>query len=135
MLTSPRFGRIGLGAMPDLMGVKYLGPLLEVAGSRSCRRAGRWACRRYREPRHLLRLAGAAVVESVGLRQLHSWWRLVALLLAGAAAGVEQRAEGDHARYGPLRFAQGDNRRQCEDLLLAPLRGYPPFDALLKPDN
>jgi hypothetical protein len=36
--------------------------------------------RRYREPRHLLRLAGAAVVESAGLRQLHSWWRLVALL-------------------------------------------------------
>jgi hypothetical protein len=36
--------------------------------------------RRYREPRDLLRLAGAAVLENVGLRQLHSWWRLVALI-------------------------------------------------------
>ncbi|HEU5041238.1 MAG TPA: glycosyltransferase [Gemmatimonadales bacterium] len=36
--------------------------------------------RRYREPRDLLRLAGAAVLENFGLRQLHSWWRLVALL-------------------------------------------------------
>ena len=34
MLASPRFGRIGLGAMPYLMGVEYLGPLLEVAGVR-----------------------------------------------------------------------------------------------------
>ena len=36
--------------------------------------------RRYRERRDLLRLAGAAVLENFGLRQLHSWWRLVALL-------------------------------------------------------
>ena len=36
--------------------------------------------RRYRDPRDLLRLAGAAVLENFGLRQLHSWWRLVALL-------------------------------------------------------
>jgi cellulose synthase/poly-beta-1,6-N-acetylglucosamine synthase-like glycosyltransferase len=36
--------------------------------------------RRYREPRDLLRLTGAAVLENFGLRQLHSWWRLVALL-------------------------------------------------------
>jgi cellulose synthase/poly-beta-1,6-N-acetylglucosamine synthase-like glycosyltransferase len=36
--------------------------------------------RRYREPQDLLRLAGAAVLENVGLRQLHSWWRLVALI-------------------------------------------------------
>jgi cellulose synthase/poly-beta-1,6-N-acetylglucosamine synthase-like glycosyltransferase len=36
--------------------------------------------RRYREPRDLLRLTGAAVLENVGLRQLHSWWRLVALI-------------------------------------------------------
>jgi hypothetical protein len=36
--------------------------------------------RRYRESRDLMRLAGAAVLENFGLRQLHSWWRLVALL-------------------------------------------------------
>jgi cellulose synthase/poly-beta-1,6-N-acetylglucosamine synthase-like glycosyltransferase len=36
--------------------------------------------RRYREPRDLVRLAGAAVLENFGLRQLHSWWRLVALV-------------------------------------------------------
>ena len=36
--------------------------------------------RRYREPRHLRRLAAAAVLENLGLRQLNSWWRLVALL-------------------------------------------------------
>jgi cellulose synthase/poly-beta-1,6-N-acetylglucosamine synthase-like glycosyltransferase len=36
--------------------------------------------RRYREPRDLLRLTAAAVLENVGLRQLHSWWRLVALV-------------------------------------------------------
>jgi cellulose synthase/poly-beta-1,6-N-acetylglucosamine synthase-like glycosyltransferase len=36
--------------------------------------------RRYTEPRDLLRLSGAAVLENFGLRQLHSWWRLVALL-------------------------------------------------------
>jgi hypothetical protein len=36
--------------------------------------------RRYREPRDLLRLTAAAVLENLGLRQLHSWWRLVALV-------------------------------------------------------
>lgn len=112
MLASPRFGRIGLGAMPYLMGVEYLGPLLEVAGfailpvgwalgllhhslfllflatglvsglclSLATLLLEELTFRRYREPRHLLRLAAATVVESVGLRQLNSWWRLVALL-------------------------------------------------------
>lgn len=36
--------------------------------------------RRYRDPADLLRLCRAAVLENFGLRQLHSWWRLVALL-------------------------------------------------------
>lgn len=36
--------------------------------------------RRYREPKHLLRLMGVAMLENFGLRQLHSWWRLVALI-------------------------------------------------------
>jgi cellulose synthase/poly-beta-1,6-N-acetylglucosamine synthase-like glycosyltransferase len=112
MLASPRYGRIGLGAMPYLMAVEYLGPLLEVAGyailpvgwalgllhhslfllflaaglvyglclSLATLLLEELSFRRYREPRHLLRLAGAAAVESIGLRQLNSWWRLVALL-------------------------------------------------------
>ena len=112
MLASPRFGRIGLGAMPYLMGVEYLGPLLEVTGyailpvgwalgllnsslfllflaaglgyglclSLTTLLLEELSFRRYREPRQLLRLAWAAVVESVVLRQQHSWWRLVALL-------------------------------------------------------
>ena len=112
MLARPRFGRIGLAAMPYLMGVEYLGPLLEVAGftilpvgwalgllsrpqfllfialglvyglclSLATLLLEELSFRRYREPRHLLRLAAASVVESVGLRQVHSWWRLVALL-------------------------------------------------------
>jgi cellulose synthase/poly-beta-1,6-N-acetylglucosamine synthase-like glycosyltransferase len=112
MLASPRFGRIGLGAMPYLMAVEYLGPLLEVAGltilpvgwalgllnqplfllflalgvvyglclSLATLLLEELSFRRYREPRALLRLAAASVVESVGLRPVHSWWRLVALL-------------------------------------------------------
>jgi len=36
--------------------------------------------RRYREPGDLIRLFRAAVLENFGLRQLHSWWRLVALV-------------------------------------------------------
>lgn len=112
MLASPRFGRIGLGAMPYLMGVEYLGPLLEVTGyailpvgwalgllnhslfllflaaglvyglclSLATLLLEELSFRRYREPRQLLRLARAAVAESLVLRQQHSWWRLVALL-------------------------------------------------------
>jgi len=112
MLASPRFGRIGLFAMPYLMGVEYLGPLLEVAGfallplgwalglldhslfllflglgpayglclSLATLLLEELTFRRYRELRHLLRLAAAAVVENFGIRQLHSWWRLVALI-------------------------------------------------------
>ncbi|HEY7635047.1 MAG TPA: glycosyltransferase family 2 protein [Gemmatimonadales bacterium] len=35
---------------------------------------------RYRGVKQMLRLAGIAVLEQLGLRQLHSWWRLVALI-------------------------------------------------------
>ena len=112
MLASPRFGRIGLCAMPYLMAFEYLAPLLEVAGfailpvgwglglldhshfllfvgaafalgmciSLATLLLEELSFRRYREPRHLLRLAAAAVLENFGLRQLQSWWRLVALL-------------------------------------------------------
>ena len=112
MLANRRFGRIGLWAMPYLMGFEYLAPLLEVAGfvilpvgwalglldhshfllfvgaallyglclSLATLLLEELSFRRYREPRHLRRLAAAAVLENLGLRQLNSWWRLVALL-------------------------------------------------------
>jgi cellulose synthase/poly-beta-1,6-N-acetylglucosamine synthase-like glycosyltransferase len=112
MLADRRFGRIGLVAMPYLMGFEYLAPLVEVAGFAIlpagwalglldgslfllfvCASLAYGLClslttllleelsfRRYREPRDLLRLTGAAVLENFGLRQLHSWWRLVSLV-------------------------------------------------------
>lgn len=38
--------------------------------------------RRYRRPRDLLTMAIAAIVENIGFRQLHAWWRLRGLILA-----------------------------------------------------
>jgi cellulose synthase/poly-beta-1,6-N-acetylglucosamine synthase-like glycosyltransferase len=38
--------------------------------------------RRYPRPREFLTLVAAAVLENVGFRQLHSWWRLRGLILA-----------------------------------------------------
>jgi cellulose synthase/poly-beta-1,6-N-acetylglucosamine synthase-like glycosyltransferase len=112
MLANPRFGRIGLLALPYYMLCEYLAPIVEVSGFVILPFA--WALgllepplflrfvgaafayglclslttllleavsfRRYQRPRHLLRLAGVAVLENFGLRQLHSWWRLVALI-------------------------------------------------------
>ncbi len=112
MLANPRFGRIGLFAMPYYMLFEYLAPIMEVAGfvilpvgwalglldhrlfllfvgaalayglclSLATLLLEQLSFRRYREPRHLLRLAWVAVLENFGLRQLHSWWRLVALI-------------------------------------------------------
>ena len=112
MLGNPRYGRIGLLAMPYFMVFEYLAPIVEVAGyvvlpfgwalglvgphsfllflgsavayglclSLATLLVEELSFRRYREARHLLRLAGVAVLENFGLRQLHSWWRLVALL-------------------------------------------------------
>jgi cellulose synthase/poly-beta-1,6-N-acetylglucosamine synthase-like glycosyltransferase len=112
MLGRPRFGRIGLLALPYMMAFEYLSPLVEVAGWTIlpigwalgllsapsfvmftaaalayglCLSLGtllleELSFRRYREPADLLRLCRAAVLENFGLRQLHSWWRLVALV-------------------------------------------------------
>jgi cellulose synthase/poly-beta-1,6-N-acetylglucosamine synthase-like glycosyltransferase len=112
MLGNPRYGRIGLLAMPYYMAFEYLAPIVEVAGyvilpfgwvlglvgprsfllflgsafayglclSLATLLLEELSFRRYRDVRHLLRLCGAAVLENFGLRQLHSWWRLVALL-------------------------------------------------------
>jgi cellulose synthase/poly-beta-1,6-N-acetylglucosamine synthase-like glycosyltransferase len=112
MLVNPRYGRIGLLAMPYFMLFEYLAPIMEVAGFVILPFA--WALglveqapfllflaaavgyglclslvtllleecsfRRYRTPGQLLGLAGVAVLENFGLRQLESWWRLVALI-------------------------------------------------------
>jgi len=112
MLANPRYGRIGLFAMPYYMLFEYLAPIVEVAGyvilpfgwalglvelplfvlfvgvafayglclSLATLLLEELSFRRYRGARHLLRLAAVAVLENFGLRQLHSWWRLVALI-------------------------------------------------------
>jgi cellulose synthase/poly-beta-1,6-N-acetylglucosamine synthase-like glycosyltransferase len=112
MLANPRYGRIGLLAMPYFMLFEYLAPIVEVAGyvilpfgwalgllapatflGFLAASVGYGLClslltllleecsfRRYRAPSQLLRLIGVAVLENFGLRQLQSWWRLVALI-------------------------------------------------------
>jgi cellulose synthase/poly-beta-1,6-N-acetylglucosamine synthase-like glycosyltransferase len=112
MLANPRYGRVGLFALPYLMVFEYLAPIMEVAGyvilpfgwaigllepgffalflgvafaygiclSLATLLLEELSFRRYRSASQLLRLAGVAVLENFGLRQLHSWWRLVALI-------------------------------------------------------
>lgn len=112
MLGNPRFGRIGLLAMPYFMVFEYLAPIMEIAGfvilpfgwalglvegrlftlflgaafayglclSLATLLLEELSFRRYREAKHLLRLVGVAVLENFGLRQLHTWWRLVAII-------------------------------------------------------
>jgi DNA-binding SARP family transcriptional activator len=60
-------------------------------------------------------LARAHIAAGFGRRE-----QAVALLRAASARGM---------------FLFGPSHEYHTDLLLAPLRGYPPFDALLKPDN
>jgi cellulose synthase/poly-beta-1,6-N-acetylglucosamine synthase-like glycosyltransferase len=57
--------------------------------------------RRYREPADLLRLIRAAVLEQVGLRQLHTWWRLVALVTWRGRPQVWQSAERQGFQAAP----------------------------------
>ncbi|MGH7517458.1 MAG: glycosyltransferase family 2 protein [Gemmatimonadales bacterium] len=112
MLGNPRYGRVGLLAMPYYMFFEYLAPLVETAGIAILPFG--WALglvdwrllllfiiasfvyglllsvlalvleelsfRRYREPAQLAKLVLVAVLENFGLRQLHLWWRLVALI-------------------------------------------------------
>jgi cellulose synthase/poly-beta-1,6-N-acetylglucosamine synthase-like glycosyltransferase len=111
MLANPRFGRIGLAAMPYFLVFEYLAPIVEVAGfvilpvgwalgliesgpfllflgsalgyglclSLATLLLEELSFHRY-GLRDMLRLVGVAILENFGLRQLHSWWRLVALL-------------------------------------------------------
>jgi len=112
MLGNPRYGRVGLLAMPYYMLFEYLAPLVETAGivilpfgwalglvewrlfllfviasfvyglllSVLALVLEELSFRRYRDPAQLARLVLVAVLESFGLRQLHVWWRLVALI-------------------------------------------------------
>ena len=73
-------------------------------------------------------------------RPLRNPWVRGAQILARAhiAAGFGRREQAvallrDASARG--RFRLGSSHEHHTDLLLAPLRGYPPFDALLKPDN
>ena len=120
MLGSPRYGRIGLFAMPYYMLFEYLSPLVETAGfvilpfgfalglvewrlfllflvaslvyglvlSLLALVLEELSFRRYREPAQLAKLVTAAVLESVGLRQVQLWWRLVALITWRGRAAV-----------------------------------------------
>ena len=73
-------------------------------------------------------------------RPLRSPWVRAAQILARAhiAAGFGRREQAvallrDANARGM--FDLGSPHEYHTDLLLAPLRGYPPFDALLKPDD
>jgi len=112
MIGNPRYGRIGLLALPYFMLFEYLGPLVETAGlvilpfgwalglvhwhffllflcasfvyglclSLASLVLEEMSFRRYQEPRQLVKLVMAAGLESLWLRPLNVWWRLVALL-------------------------------------------------------
>jgi cellulose synthase/poly-beta-1,6-N-acetylglucosamine synthase-like glycosyltransferase len=120
MLGNPRYGRIGLFAMPYYMLFEYLSPLVETAGfvilpfgfalglvewrlfllfivaslvyglvlSLLALVLEELSFRRYKEPGQLAKLVLAAVLDSVGLRQVQLWWRLVALITWRGRASV-----------------------------------------------
>jgi DNA-binding SARP family transcriptional activator len=73
-------------------------------------------------------------------RRLRNPWVRASEILARAhiAAGFGRREQAVALlREASTRggFSLGSSHKYHADLLLAPLRGYPPFDALLKPDN
>lgn len=112
MLLNPRYGRIGLFAMPFFVFVEMISPVVEFAGyflvgiswwmgvingyfallffavalvwgmvlSVSAVFLEELTSRRYERPRDTLILAGYALLENLGYRQLHAWWRLKGLI-------------------------------------------------------
>lgn len=112
MFLNPRYGRIGLFAMPFFVFVEMLSPVVEFAGyllvaiswwmgiingyfallflavalvwgmvlSVSAVFLEELTSRRYERPRDTLILAGYALLENLGYRQLHAWWRLKGLI-------------------------------------------------------
>ena len=114
MIANPRFGSVGMMALPFFFLFELLGPVVEVLGlvsvvlsavlgvldpvfavvivsftlligtllSVTVIAVEEFTFHRYRSGRDLLALVGAAVLENVGFRQVHAWYRLQGLLRA-----------------------------------------------------
>ncbi len=114
MIANPRYGPIGLLALPFFLVFELLGPVVEVLGLASVVLAGsmglldwgvaavmiglalavgtllsttavaveEFTYHRYGRGRDLLGLLAAGVVENLGYRQVHAWFRLRGLLAA-----------------------------------------------------
>jgi cellulose synthase/poly-beta-1,6-N-acetylglucosamine synthase-like glycosyltransferase len=114
MIGNPRYGPVGLLALPFFLIFEFLGPVVEVFGLASIALAGglglldlgtvavmiglalsvgtllsvtaiaveEFTYRRYRRGRDVVALLAAGVIENVGFRQAHAWFRLRGLLAA-----------------------------------------------------
>lgn len=121
MLANPRYGLVGLLAMPYYLAFEALGAMVELVGlaavltglvlgavnlpfallfaltaivlgvvlSVSAVAIEEWSFHRYRRWRDLGLILAAALLENLGYRQLHAWWRCRGLAeeLAGGRAG------------------------------------------------
>jgi cellulose synthase/poly-beta-1,6-N-acetylglucosamine synthase-like glycosyltransferase len=114
MIGNPRYGAVGMLALPFFLFFELLGPVLEVLGLASLVLAAglglldvgtavvmvglalavgtllstttiaveEFTFHRYRRGRDLLSLLAAGVLENVGFRQVHAWFRLCGLIAA-----------------------------------------------------
>jgi cellulose synthase/poly-beta-1,6-N-acetylglucosamine synthase-like glycosyltransferase len=114
MVGNPRYGAVGMLALPFFLFFELLGPVLEVLGLASVLLAAglglldvgtavvmvglalavgtllstttiaveEFTFHRYRRGRDLLSLVAAGVLENVGFRQVHAWFRLRGLIAA-----------------------------------------------------
>lgn len=114
MIGNPRFGAVGMLALPFFLLFELLGPVVEVLGLASVVLAGflglldpgtaalmvglalavgtllstatiaveEFTFRRYHRARDVLALLLAGVLENVGFRQMHAWFRLRGLMQA-----------------------------------------------------
>jgi cellulose synthase/poly-beta-1,6-N-acetylglucosamine synthase-like glycosyltransferase len=114
MIANPRYGTVGLLALPFFLLFELLGPVIEVLGLASVALAAgigvldlssagvmvgfallvgmllsttvvaveEFTFHRYRNGRDLLRLLAAGVLENIGFRQVHAWYRLQGLVMA-----------------------------------------------------
>lgn len=129
MVGNPRYGRIGVLALPYYLVFELLGPVVEIVGLVAVL-LGLWlgvispsfaalvvvaafvygvlvsagallleemSFQRYRRWRDLGALLAAAVMENIGFRQMHAWWRLWGLVQA--VRGTES-AWGEMERLG-----------------------------------
>ncbi len=131
MMLNPRYGRIGLVALPYYFLFELIGPLVELTGipvvaiafalgyvdlpfailfaavafgygmfvSVSALAVEEFSFHRYHRWRDLGAALLAAVVENVGYRQLHAWWRL---------QGLWKFARGREATWGVMTRAGFD---------------------------